>query len=292
MDNNVNQGQAPANPPVQPTQSAMTPSPAPKKGMSKGLLWGIIGGSIGLVLLIVGVILAVVFLSGPTKKDYAQAVDQYKKISDEVFNINLKDSSLYYGLRSSTENSFKNDVEDINKSLDKIKQYNQELGEMKAVKKGPAKEPYDKFNTKVEKFVNYMKDFSNSILAFKEGFGKCDEALDGGSSVTANTINKCAADLGEAEKKITNKTLKEYVAKFKSEMKNMAELYTKVKAIKNPYGSDYKTYSALKKQLYAAQDRMNDASKDFKSNIEKEIKEIDLKDESNELSSILRENAI
>ena len=62
-------------PPVAPMQpNGVYPIP-PKKGLSKGALWGIIGGSVAFILLIVGIILAVVFLGGPNKEDYKIALD-------------------------------------------------------------------------------------------------------------------------------------------------------------------------------------------------------------------------
>ena len=56
----------------------------PKKKMSKGALWGIIGGKIGLVVIIVGVVLAVLLLGGPSKADYKAAGE---KLNDVIKSI-------------------------------------------------------------------------------------------------------------------------------------------------------------------------------------------------------------
>ncbi|PID33093.1 hypothetical protein CR969_02575 [Candidatus Saccharibacteria bacterium] len=295
-DNKDNQEQAPTNPPVQPTQPVppvqpVQPVAAPSLAPKKSKLGVIIGGSVALVLLIVGIILAVLFLSGPSQRDYKQAADKYEEIGQKLMSVGTKSSSVYYGFSSSTETSFKNDIEDIKESLEKIKKYNKELGEMKAVKKGPAKEPYDKFNDKFDKFVTYVEEFSDSMVAAKEGFSGCDRAMNGSSSVTIKAINDCVADMGSAEDKVKNKTLKEFISKFKSEMKLMSDLYAKAKAIKNPYGRDYDKYRALKEQLYEVQGRLRDAAQDMRSDIEKDMKKLDPRDEAKELSKILRENS-
>ena len=69
---------------IQPTPNQVPPQPTPgmsyqmppKKKMSKGALWGIIGGSIGLIILIVGIVLAIIFLGGPSKADYKDLISQ------------------------------------------------------------------------------------------------------------------------------------------------------------------------------------------------------------------------
>ena len=89
------QGGQPYSPPPMPgvpSQSAqpiqpMMPGQMPRSGMNKGLLWGIIGGSIALVLLIIGVVVAIVLLSGPSTQDYKDAA---KMMSDFKYSDNLK----------------------------------------------------------------------------------------------------------------------------------------------------------------------------------------------------------
>ncbi|MDO4781371.1 MAG: hypothetical protein Q4A34_03225 [Candidatus Saccharibacteria bacterium] len=60
----------------------------PKKGLSKGALWGIIGGSVAFILLIVGVVLAVVFLGEPSKEDYLAFQSQVKDIKERRKKMN------------------------------------------------------------------------------------------------------------------------------------------------------------------------------------------------------------
>ena len=63
--------------PQQPLQQGVPMQP--KKGLSKGALWGIISGSIGLIVIVVGIVLAVIFLGGPSKADYQEAAKAIKE---------------------------------------------------------------------------------------------------------------------------------------------------------------------------------------------------------------------
>ena len=109
--NNKNVPQPTATPPAANEQAApVVPQPVPsapqsqqplqqgvpmqpKKGLSKGALWGIIGGSIGLIVIVVGIVLAVIFLGGPSKADYQEAAKAMKEFDGNSLNSALKSSN-------------------------------------------------------------------------------------------------------------------------------------------------------------------------------------------------------
>ena len=83
-----------APPTPQPQQPLQQGTPVqPKKGLSKGALWGIIGGSIGLIVIIVGIVLAVVFLGGPSKADYQEAAKTLKEFDGNNLNSALRSAN-------------------------------------------------------------------------------------------------------------------------------------------------------------------------------------------------------
>lgn len=138
----------PAQPAPRPTPPQPTPGPVqqpqpglgqvapsalpPKKKMSKGLLWGIIGGSVGLVLLIVGIILAVVLLGGPSKADYKEAAEYMSSANSDLDAVSSVTSSDSYR-------------EAINEAIAKRDATNEKLGDMKALRDKDAKKIYDDY---------------------------------------------------------------------------------------------------------------------------------------------------
>ena len=82
-------------PPVpQPQQLLQQGVPMqPKKGLSKSALWGIISGSIGLIVIVVGIVLAVIFLGGPSKADYQEAAKAIKEFDGGSLNSALRSAS-------------------------------------------------------------------------------------------------------------------------------------------------------------------------------------------------------
>lgn len=138
---------APAGPigPAGPFGPAPTGAPyqmPPKKGLSKGALWGIIGGSIAFVLLIVGVILAVVFLGGPSRDDYRAALNRTQDFA--------KDFMSYTGSMTSASDvkEAKDKVDELTKKVDA---YLDELGKEKAMRDPEMKKLYDEMSEEYKK---------------------------------------------------------------------------------------------------------------------------------------------
>jgi len=123
----------------------------PKKKMSKGALWGIIGGIIGLTITIVGVVLAVILLSGPSKEDYKDLLSQFT-------SIDLKSSFV-------SDNSKKNIKAETDKMVGKVDDLNKKMSSHRALKDKEVKEAYDKY---IDSWNNGAKEYIEFVGAYTE----------------------------------------------------------------------------------------------------------------------------
>ena len=136
--------------PQQPVMGTPYQMP-PKKKMSKGALWGIIGGIIGLTITIVGVVLAVILLSGPSKEDYKDLLSQFTSL-----DLN---SSLVSG------NSKKNIKAETDKMVEKVDDLNKKMSSHRALKDKDVKEAYDKY---IDSWNNGAKEYIEFVGAYTE----------------------------------------------------------------------------------------------------------------------------
>ncbi|MDO4781372.1 MAG: hypothetical protein Q4A34_03230 [Candidatus Saccharibacteria bacterium] len=220
MDNN-NQPQQPLPPaPQDPAGPVPAGSPyqmPPKKGLSKGALWGIIGGSIAFVLLIVGVILAVVFLGGPSRDDYRAALNRTQDFA--------KDFGAYASSMTAATDA-KDAKEKVDEVIKKIDTYLDELGKEKAMRDADVKKSYNEMSEEYKKiratFVAIPKAVSlkDCKYVYVSVYGRsADEVMKEFEEETA----KCSA------------VLKELKDDADADIKNYTSEYSK-------YLNDYKEY--------------------------------------------------
>ncbi|MDO4773981.1 MAG: hypothetical protein Q4A37_02545 [Candidatus Saccharibacteria bacterium] len=163
----------PMNPmgPVGPAPMGAPYQMPPKKGLSKGALWGIIGGSIALILLIVGVIMAVLLLSGPSREDYVAFQSQVKDLKKQ--RQNMKDALLpharaIFGGKASDGS--------LKRALEAYDKHGSQLKEMKALRDPEVKKSYDEFVKEFEETKTYVRGFvdveETAITAYKKCDGK------------------------------------------------------------------------------------------------------------------------
>ena len=163
--NNTNSTPTPAatvpEPRVQPAPTQPAPQgPVKKKGMSKGMLWGIIGGSIAFILLVVGIVLAVILLSGPSKEDYKEAHDKVTKVRGTYLRVGSAFRMVSYGTSTASTDKIKESVEEYKKSVDDLK-------DMKALRDKDVKQKYDDFikqNNEFTAMVGDLADASDELL--------------------------------------------------------------------------------------------------------------------------------
>ena len=201
--------------PQQPVMGTPYQMP-PKKKMSKGALWGIIGGIIGLTITIVGVVLAVILLSGPSKEDYKDLLSQFT-------SIDLKSSFV-------SDNSKKNIKAETDKMVGKVDDLNKKMSSHRALKDKEVKEAYDKY---IDSWNNGAKEYIEFVGAYTEyNFSKtCSlpsglsgyirEAKDEVAEYYDSKMKDCMDYLDKMSKS-DNKTVSEYG-------KNLKKYYTEIR---------------------------------------------------------------
>lgn len=188
----------------------------PKKKMSKGALWGIIGGSIGLIILVIGVVLAVILLSGPSKEDYKDLLSQFT-------GLDLKISFL-------SEGNEKNIKPETDKMVEKVDDLNKKMSSHRALKDKDVKEAYDKY---IDSWNNGAKEYIEFVGAYTEySFNKACSKPSGingyiraGKDEVAEYYDskmKGCMDYLDKMSKSDNKTVSEYG-------KNLKEYYTEIR---------------------------------------------------------------
>ena len=293
MDNSKNNQSQPAQqqvqPPVVPMPQPVPPQPTPgmpyqmppKKKMSKGALWGIIGGSIGLIILIIGIVLAIIFLGVPSKADYQAAQEKMNSI---ITTYNKASSSLSYISTSETKPSLESNRDkiatvkgDINKALT-------DLGKMKAVTNDKeVREKYDNIKNKLEKFNEVMD-------ALSEVYGKLLPAMSefSGASSSYNlsnlaaSIKKTRQDLKNAD--IKHEYNKKFVKDFTEQLEKMEEMIPKVVEMR----SDYTKYnSSYMTEFYESSSKIQKIAREWQSDMQKLGEEGELRNELNSLEDTL-----
>lgn len=240
----VLQGGQPYSPPPMPgvpSQSAqpiqpMMPGQMPRSGMNKGLLWGIIGGSIALVLLIIGVVVAIVLLSGPSTQDYKDAA---KMMSDFKYSDNLKKGI------SNTK-----DASQLKKAMDGVlaesDAHFNKLEKAKAMRDPEVKKLYQEYHSEynkakklLQRFVNVYSDYLNYV-----------EACNGTSVGYVSYFDKSGTQVGEE----FDKSLAD-CSKVLNKMKNSDDSDTKKYAeTMISYYNSLREYYVTMANLYSAKD--------------------------------------
>ena len=172
--NNTNSTPTPAatvpEPRVQPAPTQPVPQgPVKKKGMSKGMLWGIIGGSIAFILLVVGIVLAVILLSGPSKEDYKEAHDKVTKVRGTYLRVGSAFRMVSYGTSTASTDKIKESVEEYKKSVDDLK-------DMKALRDKDVKQKYDDFIKQNNEFTTMVGDLADASDELLETTKNCRAA--------------------------------------------------------------------------------------------------------------------
>lgn len=253
----------------------------PKKKMSKGALWGIIGGSIGLIVLIVGIVLAVIFLGGPSKADYQAAQEKMNSI---ITKYNKVSSSLSYISTSETKSSLESNRDKITTAKGDINKALTDLGKMKAVTNDKeVREKYDNIKNRLEKFNEVMD-------ALGEVYGKLLPAMSEYASTSssynisnlATSIKKTKQDLKNAD--IKHEYNKKFVKDFTEQLEKMEEMLPKIIEMR----SDYKKYdSSYMTEFYTINTKIQKIAREWQSNMQKIGEEGELRNELNSLEDTL-----
>lgn len=273
----------------QPIMSPSTDYQAPKKrGMSKGLLLGIIGGSVGLLLFIIGVIVALVLFTTPNHEDYSEA---NKKVSEIATQLSSLDSTsailaLSFDNSSTTEVVFNNDVDSAEEDIVGIKKGLGELKEMKAVKSGESKQKYDKLVTDISASVEWHSGAVVSMKASRGALLICDSVNSVTTEGSLNDVNNCISQI-DLIKSMPNSDVKEYVSKIRDSFVGVKEVYEEAKTIIDPYGRQYSQYQTLIAKADKIDKNHRNARYDFQSNFEKHQDDIDVYQETIDMSDFL-----
>lgn len=190
--------------PVKSTSSTAQ-KPAQKQGLSNKTLGWIIGGSVGFILLIVGVILAVVFLGGPNRDDYRSALNYMQDFS-------LKDEFDMSDVETADEAKEKTDdvTKEVNKYFDELRSY-------KAMRDKDVKEAFDRYESDWKKTQPILAEVSEVMAVTIETQDVCSNRK------YISYIDKTGKQVGEEFDKANGKCM-EVLEKFKdSKNKSVAD---------------------------------------------------------------------
>lgn len=237
-------------------------------------------------LVVLGIIAFVVMaLFVPSKADYRDAASQFNTVSSAYSDLSSDATKLQYDVSgSTTDTEYTNDSDSVNKSLDAFKAANTKLAGMKAVKSGDGQKLYSAYESKVNGFVTYANDIFASVKSFRPVAKACDDVS------TTTLLGECVTALN-AVGDIPNADLKQFVTTIQTQYKAYLDVKTKIDAIKDPYGDQYSTYSALRNQGYDIQDKISSASSDLSSNLSKHAGDIDPATAANALGDFLVKKA-
>ncbi|MBP9668008.1 hypothetical protein KBD87_04380 [Candidatus Saccharibacteria bacterium] len=286
--------QAMPNTPMQPAQTmpAMQPtmSAAPASNKKTIILVSVIVG----VFVIAGIVAAVAMsMFSVSKKDYSAALEQYNTVSSANTTLNSKLSMLGYGVSSSTDTTFSNDMASAKDALANVKTENDALAKLKAVTIGEGAEKYKIFSAKLKSSVSYIGDLLTSLEHMRPAANDCGASKTTGSTISSiqSSIQTCITAL-ENVGSLPNPDVKKFVDTTKASYTSLSSIVGKIASIKNPYGSQYDEYKALREKMYDEADAITNAGSDMRSNFEKATDEFNPKDAADDLSKFLRDKAL
>jgi hypothetical protein len=288
-------------PPVEPAQSiaptpisqpagfggsVVPPSPVPAKSSHKKLII-IIACAVG-ALLMIGVALVVITLFSVSKKDYSAALSQYNEVASATYTLDSKLSSLQYGVDSTTDTSFDNDMDAAEKAIAELRAENVALGKLKAVKVGEGATKYAAFTAKFDAYTTYVTNQLTSLDNMREASITCEGSDTSSSSISAvkSALDECVAALQKVSD-TPDADIKAFIAKLKEEYTKLSSVMGQLAAITDPYGDQYDQYKSLRDQVYDIGDNISNAETDFRSNLEKHSDAVSPKDAADELTKFL-----
>lgn len=163
-------------PPVAPQQPP-TPQPyqqpaSPKKGANKGLIIGLIAGGGALLLLIIGIVIALIVFSGPSRADYKKAYDAMSDVRSSYTSASSKFQSYTSGLARGSDV----DAGDVRSALVDYRAKVDAVAELKALKDPEVKEKYNAYTAQNAVFLNYIEDILASGDDIATANDKCSGA--------------------------------------------------------------------------------------------------------------------
>lgn len=241
-----------------------------KKGLSNKAIWGIVGGVIGLVILIVGVVLAVLFLGGPSKEDYHHASKIMSDFNSREILGNIN-----------RETDVESAKEEINKGIAKVDAYYEKLGNTRAMRDKDVKEKFDKYFNEYKDIKPTIQGVAESLPYLKTFRKDCNSgryisSLDKGADQVAKEFDelngKCIESL-EKMKQAKDKGIAEfadeqlkYLSSLKKYYMDRADYYSKRdSSVKKP---EYPDYPRLSNPMRDSQEKI---SKSKISDYEKEL---------------------
>lgn len=285
-DDNQNQPepqQPQPQPPAQNIQSNIEvprPPVATSNNSNKKPIVGLVAGVGGLV--VIGIVVAVLLsVMGVSKTDYNEASSQ---ASDVISSYNEAGST--YLSASSTTTELKNGLDKIKSSVDEFETGLTELGDMKAVKKDKeVKESYEQVMDKKSKFdkaIGAAMEAYESVLPELTNYSA--------SSTSTSSINNAINNIASVKNSLraieglTHETNKQLVSELTSQFTKLETLAIKVKAGRD----DYKKYdSAAVSEYYKVTTDVSRSLRDWQSNLDRLGDEGEMKNELNDLASLL-----
>lgn len=291
--NNTNSTPTPAatvpEPRVQPAPTQPVPQgPVKKKGMSNGMLWGIIGGSVAFILLVVGIVVAVILLSGPSKEDYKEAHEKVKQVRTSYLKASSDFRLATHGVSSVSSDRIKESVENYKKAVDDLKG-------MKAFRDKDVKQKYDDFinqNNQFTTMADEMADAADELIATTKNCRSGSTLSRFGSDRSKilenydKTISACVSAVKKLAK-VKSKLLSEEAKRLGDAFDEQRKL---VEEMQNAYNSgDSSAMSAAANKLYRhlTKFRTSDSTKKLNEAFQK----AEVTSQLNALGRILTEKA-
>lgn len=273
---------APADP-IMPVGSAPSPAPQDKKK-----LFTIIGIIAGVVILAVIAVLVYLSMTSVSKQDYAAAADQYNEVRSSSAALSREVSGLSRSATAS-DATFDEAAKTVEEALATIKNENEELGKLKAVKVGEGKKLYDTFDQKLDAYLAYAQELLATVKDVRPALVKCDEVGDTTAADARVAALKACSEAFNQVGDLPNAEFKAYANVLKTEYANYATTYEKMNALSNPFGANYDEYRDLRDQMTESQSKIRDANKTFSDAVRARDDELSVKDSADTLAKYLND---
>lgn len=268
------------------TPGEPVPEP-PKKNTKKIIL--IASVAAGVVLLAIIAIVIFLFLTTVSKADYRDAAKQFNQVTSASSSLNSDVSSLGASSGSTSDSDFEKSLKDTQDSLDTIKNENESLSKLKAVRVGEGGDLYKTFDDKLDAYLAYGNDLVASVKNLRPAMVACDKVSDADDAAArVAALKTCATSLNDV-KDLPNAEFKTFVTELATAYTSYAKTYEGISALTNPYGTQYEQYKTLRDEMYATQDKISAASKTFQESLEKRDDELSVKASADALADYLTE---
>ncbi len=244
-----------------------------------------------LAVILVGSVLAVYsILKTPEKQPYRDAQAQYKN----VYNANVAFMARGNQLNADSDNEQQaaETTKIMKNILQALKKENELLGEYDVLKDGEGRELYAALSKKLTSYIAFNEAVLTSRQAVRPVIAECSAKMDNVTEdeVSVRAMRSCSDEVS-AIKDVPNQDYRLFVEEIEAIYASFADNLQKRADLTDPKGTDKDQYDVYTNEQESILKKLNEASADFSTNLNKHKGEVDITKNAMALEEYLKKKS-